>query len=242
LNIPLYHYDWLRYSRLVDHLFLPALAMARALPGQWTDDKMSALPPGCNSFDLSEQKVDKAPVDRLRLFYVGGVLPPHYDLKAGLDAVGVLDNVSLALCCRRHEWEKAQAHYAPLDSSKIHIVHAFGKELIKYYTAADLLFLIWNPTPYLDFAMPVKIFEALGYGIPIVTNAGTEAARFVDREKIGWVASTTDELYNLIRHLQANPQVIAEKRKHIETVRERHTWLARAQTAARILGQTEIKV
>lgn len=36
--------------------------------------------------------------------------------------------------------------------------------------------LFWQPSAYLDFAMPVKVFEALGYGVPLVTTAGTTRA------------------------------------------------------------------
>jgi len=241
VNTPLYRYDWMRYSRLVDHLFLPDLSMAKALPGQWPDEGTSALPPGCNPADLSARTVDQPPTGKLKLFYVGGILPPSYDLKPGLDVVKALNNVSLTLCCREHEWKNVQSYYAPIDDTKIHIVHAQGKELEPHYLAADLFLLFWRPFAYWNHTMPIKVLETLGYGLPIVITQGSVAAQFVAQQGTGWVVSTSDELQALFNHLQANPQLVAEKRQHIQTVRERHTWLARAQTAANILSRIEVK-
>jgi glycosyltransferase involved in cell wall biosynthesis len=204
---------------------------------------LSPLFPGCDVRNLSdaERRDDHAPSDRLELFYVGGVTPPLYDLKPMFDVVQAMDTVCLTLCCRESEWEKAKSYYAPLDGAKVQIVHAFGDGLRPYYARADLFGLIWKPHPYLDFAMPLKLFEALGYGVPIVASAGTEAARFVSQEGIGWVASTAGELRQLLSHLQAHPLIVAETRKHVKAVRRRHTWLARAQTVVDILASPTVE-
>jgi hypothetical protein len=87
--------------------------------------------------------------------------------------------------------------------------------------------------------MPIKIFEAISYGLPIFTTDGTETARFVGREGIGWLVSTPAQASNLLLNLKANPHLIAQKRCHVKQIRQRHTWQARAQTVVDALTGPE---
>ncbi len=226
---PLYWYDWLAYRQLLDQLYLPSLKMKTALPTDWPDQKLTALPPGCVISDQLEPAQAKAD-DRLQLFYVGGIAPPLYDLKPMVEAVKHLDQVVLTLCCRATEWAKFQSYYNVAGHANIQIVHAHGEGLKAYYANADLFSLLWEPYPYLAITMPVKIMETLGYGLPLVTTAATEAANFVGQEGIGWVVANGDEFRALLIQLQANPQLITEKRRRAEAIRGQHTWRARAQT------------
>lgn len=228
---PLYWVDWLSYYGCVDHLFLPSLGMAAHLPTRWPAARLSALPPGCTSAPTPAVKaaVDGEP---LKLFYVGGIQPPLYDLRPMFAAVAALSGVQLTVCCRPEEWAAARAAYAPFDETKIQIIHAHGAALAQYYMDADLFGLFWQPSAYLDFAMPVKVFEALGYGVPLVTTAGTETARFVASEGIGWVVASQEALCELLVRLRDQRSLVTAQQRQLAVVRQRHTWLARAQTVA----------
>jgi glycosyltransferase involved in cell wall biosynthesis len=228
--VPLYWYDWINYYWLVDHLFLPSLAMTKVLPTPYPAGRVSALPPGCIIPVASQLRLPRSEHDRLELFYVGGVKPPLYDLKPLFEVVKSLDNVFFTVCCRVREWEQIASYYAPVTSPNIRIVHDQGEALNAHYARTDLFMLVRSPDSYLDFAMPIKVFESLGQGVPIVAIDGTEAARFVQREDIGWMVATTDELRQLLIHLHAHPQQIHNKRQQMQSTRERHTWKARAQT------------
>jgi glycosyltransferase involved in cell wall biosynthesis len=228
--ILLFWYDWIGYLQWVDHLFLPSLRMRAALPTRWPEDRVTELLPGCHPSPVARQP--QSPSGQLELLYVGGVVPPLYDLKPMFDAIEELDGVSLTVCCRPFEWERFQAYYGPIDSARIHIVHAYGKELETYYARADLFGLFWRANPYWNTTMPVKVFEAIGFGVPIVTTDGTVASRFVAQEDIGWVGSTIDEFRELVKHLMAQPWLIEEKRRRVETVRQSSTWQMRAQMVA----------
>lgn len=230
VSTPLYWYDWRIYSRFVNHLFLPSLAMRSALPGNWPVNRTTALPPGSKIFTTKKNK--ESQLAPLAVFYVGGITPPLYDLKVMFDVVESLNGVQLTVCCREFEWEMVKGHYAPLDDEKIHIVHASGEDLDVYYTAADIFGLWRKPNAYLDFAMPVKLFESLGHATPILTSAGTAASNFVTREDIGWVIKTKDDLGALLVRLRDNRDLVAAKRAQMLQVRDRHTWPVRAQTVA----------
>ena len=239
----LYWYDWLHYLNRVDHLFLPSLAMNAYMPTEWKENQVSALPPGCTLEHESvlHVRTEFNPAD-LNLFFVGGIMPHRSDLKEGIDAVQRLEGVHLTLCCRESEWAIHRLYYKPIDPHAVKIIHRQGKELIPYFKHADLFFLYWKPTTYLSFAVPIKIFEALGYGLPIVTNSGTEAARIVRDENIGWVVSTPDELRQLLLDLRDDRTRIDRKREQILAVRHKHTWQARAETVADTLTKLRASI
>jgi glycosyltransferase involved in cell wall biosynthesis len=230
VTIPLYWYDWLMCLWLVDHLYIPSMAMHAALPTSYPLGRVSALFPGCVLPEVFQYPLPRTSGEHLTLFYVGGITPPLYDLRPMFRAMQVLEGMSLTICCREQDWKRARSAYEPFDMSRVHVVHKSGSDLVPYYTQSDIFLMGWDPVhPYLHFAMPVKVFEALGYGLPIVTVAGTSSADFIVRERIGWAASTPDELPALLRHLQANPHLLNETREQMETVRAQHTWKMRAR-------------
>lgn len=180
VSIPMYKYDWRKYKRLLTHLFLPSVKMQEVLPNEWSAG-ISALPPACE-LKLNIKSKIRGKNNELNLFYVGGVLPPGYDLRPLFQTIKGLDGIHLTICSREQEWETTGRLYKPIDKRIVEIIHMSGSALQPYYEEADIFVMIRNPHEYLDFAMPVKVFETLGYGVPILTLDGTEAARFIKQE------------------------------------------------------------
>lgn len=237
MAIPLYWYDWRWYQRVVDHLFLPSQGMAAHLPTVWPLDRLSALPPGIRFSDIAGLIQSPIQAESLQFLYVGGVRPPSYDLAPLLTAVRELPGVKLTLCCRPEEWEGVRSHYAASINDQIEVVHRTGEALRDLYAKADLFALIRQPHEYLDFAVPVKLFESVGYGLPILTLAGTEAARMVDQYGLGWVVADTESVKPLVERLQGDPPLLAERRKAVCGAQDQHTWGARVREIARQLGR-----
>jgi glycosyltransferase involved in cell wall biosynthesis len=235
IAIPLYWIDWIHYVTFIDLLFLPSLNMAAFLPHSWRRDWIHALPPGCDIRDKQEKlKMNKAKKG-LKLLYVGGVKPPLYDLTPLFESVNNTDDVSLTLCCRKNEWQEVRENYKNIPNDKVNIIHKDSRQLNPYYFAADAFILAREHHPYLLFAMPVKIFEAMGFGLPLISISGTLAADFISGENIGWVVENTSELTRLFGHLVNNPDAVNEKKRNVEKIREQHTWEERAKQAASIL-------
>lgn len=237
LTIPLYHYDWWWYRHSVDHMFLPSFGMATHLPTPWPMDRLSALPPGTSLPDAMGEIVPPRRGRPLTMLYIGGTRPPSYDLKPLFAAVAAARNVELILCCRPDEWEGIRTYYVDSMSDRVLIVHRLGEELQELYARADIFSLLRSPHEYLDFAVPVKLFESIGHGLPILTLSGTEAARMVDEYNLGWVVSGLEEATLLLQRLQSNPSLLEEKRASVARARREHTWVARVREVAKHLGQ-----
>ena len=230
--LPAYQYDWRRYQRLVDHLFLPSLAMQHELPSKWPRNRLSELPPGADIHEDNQNRLRSG--TSLRLLYVGGVTPPLYDLSPLFHFARNSPDLEVLVCCRKSEWEANASHYTG-HTEAVKIVHASGSELDNLYRSADAALIIWEPFPYLNFAMPVKLFEALGFGVPIICSPDTEVSRFVEAEDVGWVVDSNESFRMLTKSLLENPKQLREKQARVAEVRMRHSWRERAKEVSRIL-------
>jgi glycosyltransferase involved in cell wall biosynthesis len=209
---------------LVDALFLPSRDMAEYLPGWAGDPRVVPLPPGSDRLDLPWSPTR----GRLALLYVGGVRPPVYDLRPLLDAVVANSRTSLTVCCPASESAELAA-WSGCD--RIVVVHEHGEELAARYQACDVSCLVYPPDPYRGFAMPIKLFESVGAGRPILAADNDMAGRFVAEHGLGW-AGPLDELAGTVARLERDSTEIARVRAAVLAQQAEHTWQARAEAVA----------
>ncbi|MDU6678716.1 glycosyltransferase [Actinomyces sp.] len=223
----LYHYELAIYRRYMDIIFLPSAEMANELP-QLSASKIVALPSGGEIVDLG------APAEPVNMFYVGNV-SSHYRLHEIVKAVRELPDVTFTICTGRDSWQQVKDEY-PADAPNIHIVHARGDELNRYYESSNIAVLTMEPSHYRSFAMPFKLFEYVGRGKPILATNGTLAARVIHENGWGWtVDNSKEELIKVLRELSTNPREIVARTEKVCTDRANNTWLARAQTVSETL-------
>ena len=232
-----YYFDLFFYYRLVDYLFLPNMKMLDELPGVWRKDCIYALPPGgCKSTQYAATTLMQLP---LKLIYVGGVLPPLYDLSAifqGLKGF-TSEEVQLTLCCREQEWQKCKEQYELPYNNTIHIVHEHGDSLKQRYLDSNVALLLYRHCSYREFAMPIKMFEAISYGIPIISNINTAVGDFVEQEGIGWVIEGNPESFqSWLKFIIEHPEQIKQKSQIVKERAVYHTWQERAKRVAKILS------
>ncbi len=217
-----YNLELRQMVRSVSHLFLPSLRMFPEIPVNFPLSRVSALPPGGEIRPI-RRKTNSGP---LALLSVGGVLPPLYDLSPVFDALRRVPAVFLTLCCRQGEWERVRDSYnLPVN---VEVVHKAKTELDDLYGQAEVFLMFRKMEGYLKFVMPVKLFEAIGAGLPVVTNAGCEMGDFVEREGVGWALRNSNELAPLLERLAQRPAALQKRRETAEKIRNYHTWRARA--------------
>lgn len=236
-----YHLDLLFYHRLVDCLFLPSLKMLDKIPGTWSKDRVYALPPGGSILGECTTASITPPI---KLIYVGGVLPPLYDLSSVFEGIQGIssEQVQLTLCCRETEWQKCKDQYKLPSNLPLQIVHKNEDNALRErYINSDIALLLYEPCFYREFAMPLKLFEAIGYRMPIITNSGTAAGELVEQEKIGWVIESNGESFNSwLKSIIEHPEEIEKRREIVKKRAVYHTWQERAKTVARcLLGGTD---
>ena len=92
----------------------------------------------------------------------------------------------------------------------------------------------------MDFCMPVKLFEYLSRGLPVVTTRCKETAQFVTENGFGVVSDGTPEAFaQAVVSLFDDPAKMRALRENaISVLKSRNLWQHRAQKAAEeILGK-----
>jgi hypothetical protein len=217
--------EWLQLRRSIDHCFVPSLEMLGHLPPLGSPTT-SALPPGGVMRDRAVPNTTEPRA--LRLFYVGGVEPPHYDMSAMFDAVDKVDGVELVICCRRPEWRRSSATYRiPRNAA---IVHLEGESIDEMYQSCDAV-IDWRPwSTYLSFASPIKTYEAIGWGLPLIANGMLPTGRLAIELGLGWGPDSPESLQALLQQLAHDRSPLEQMAARVSAARVAHTWEARART------------
>lgn len=224
-----YLYDLRMYSRLLDVLFLPSLEMLPHIPYTFSQ-RVLALPAGCDMHPAYHHPFDGT----LRLLYIGGI-GGNYDLRLLLQAVGVVPSVSLTLCCRPDDWSRVQQQYAPFLNDRIQIVHQQGEKLVELYARHDL-FAMFFISDYIQFAVPFKLFDTIGYQMPILAPSESWTGQYVTRNAIGVACDNTLEaLQQTLLSIVARPNQLDLYCSHLAQVVTDNTWTARCNQIASAL-------
>ena len=234
---PLYYLDWYMYDKYSSVLFLPSQSMNRHLPRERAESMVQALPPGFDASIRPRQPYTLNSEQPLQLLYVGGIEPTVYDIAPFLSIIFKRRDVRLTLCCRAPEWEKYRHRYESYIGENIVLVHASNNELADYYHRADLSVMLMANSEYMNFAVPVKLFESIGYCVPIISFGHTEVASYITTDDFGWVIEKLDELDTLITRLTENREILSQKYHNLLALRHKSSWEMRARSAATQLLQ-----
>lgn len=242
VSYPLFYYELYWYACHLNYLFLPSIEMRKAIPFFKDVSRIAPLPPGCSEPTNPNYSCGTPPLDgttaRLRLLYVGGIVPPLYDIRPVLRVVRTNSALRLTISCRKQEWISWRDVYGQFLSSTIHVIHAKEPELQSLYCQNDISLLFYPPHEYRSLTIPLKLMESLSFGVPVIVSGHTEAARFVQTERVGWVVYSLEEFEHLLTHLANNPVEIKKMRDRVLFVRSQHTWRQRAKQVADLLLNT----
>lgn len=230
ITLPLFRYDLRMYRKNVDLLYVASDRVEGIVPHSRT----KPLPPGgqdqpavLNSRTGKQQKEGY-----LQVFYVGNVMGV-YDLTDFCNAVSQTDNIYLTICTPQSSWEQMQARYAPYMSERIRVVHKSSAELAPYYEQADVFCCCLQVSEYTRLAMPIKTFESISYGVPVMMSKGIAAGELVAKEGCGWVVQNdVDAFRALLTRLRDDPAEVREKTANTIAIAANHTWESRARQVA----------
>ncbi|MDO5728184.1 MAG: glycosyltransferase [Actinomycetaceae bacterium] len=230
----LYRYELWGYSRWCSKIFLPSRTMGKYLP-QLDQKKCIPLPPGGRI--TRSTNTDRT----LSVFYIGGI-GGHYRLHHLCEAVSRLPQVKLMICTDRSRWESVKDEYPQVSSPNISVVHKSGDERDELYRQANVCYVAMEPEPYGAFASPVKLYEYIGRGKPILAIRDTLVATVVSDNDIGWVTENSVEAFlDILTQLADHPEEVERARNTCETIRENHTWEMRARRVIRELtGHSDV--
>lgn len=233
-----YRADLRGYSTGVDVLFVPSIGMTDFIPIQ-NKYAYYPLPSG------TERVLTGNSGKGVGVLYVGGI-GEHYRMHEAfrgtrIAAAGGAD-VRFRVCTRKQEWVGARENYEPLRGTSISVAHASGQELECLFAESNVGSLFVEPSLYRDFAVPMKLYDYIGHGMPVIASEGTLVGQVVREWNIGWTIPYNAEAWSdLIHRLDDDPLELEVKRRSVLKISPEQTWLARAREVAEVLGNVSLR-
>ncbi len=174
--------------------------------------------------------------------YVGGIVG-HYDGKLLLDTFEELakrDNrYKLILVCRKDEWDRLDHPAKQAEWLEVH--HTSGDELAALYGRAQIGLVSQRAdNQYNKYVIPVKTFEYMSYGLPIVSVNVEALAGFIEQVDIGLVVhASPSDFADGIQKILENDCYSEYCRRISQKLLTQNLWSHRAQSVIRDLGSLE---
>lgn len=221
----LFRWDLWNYRGFLDKLYLPTLEMGRMLP-IFPAERISTLPPGGT---IPESPKTSTPPGTLRLLYVGA-LGHYYRIDTLLAALREVPAARLTVVTHPDQWRAYTASLAVPLPPNVRFTEATGSRLQELYRHTDVAMLFMEPNQFRELTLPVKLFEAIGWGCPMIAGQESMAGKFIAANDLGWVLPIEPTaLERLLQDLLAHPGKLHEATRRIQGIRARHTWEARAR-------------
>ena len=225
-----YEWDMRTLRHHVDRVFLPSLKVGEYI--NLGNVPVSALEPGHGHAEPLS-----GPEEGASLFYVGGIGPGYklHELFAAVKRAWEEKNldVRLTVCLRSEEWDAVKHEYEQWACPAIEIVHGHGNSLREYFERTNIAAIVVDLDEYWKLGVPVKLYEYVGAGKPVMVTKGSLAGDMVERMELGWTVDNSPEaVVELLERLANDPQEIQRVRARVLSQRDAHTWLERARQAA----------
>lgn len=131
--------------------------------------------------------------------------------------------------CRKAEYEQNTFLKEKAENDWVTIEHLSGESLIQVFKKAHIGIVPIQKNSYHDFAVPVKLFEYLSFGLPLIVTDCSAQTRIVREGGYGLVIKdSADELAQSILNIIQKNNYIEYKNNILQTAFKNHSWYARA--------------
>lgn len=209
----------------VDLVYFPTKLMASYFSFARTD----ALPPAGENF-LPEAGRERGVTG----IYVGG-LSPAYGSRMLMESYDILNRgqqnclYKLIVVCRENELRYIEPYR---NAPWLEVCHASGSEqLTPLYRRADVALIPRMKSLYNDITISIKLFEYMGYGLPVVLADSKSMSEIVKRYEIGIITGHKPEEFALgVRQMLDDGQRYSTYVHNVRTaLLSSNLWTHRAQ-------------
>ena len=218
----LYKYD-LHQLRDIDQLFVPSQAMINYLPKELVDKKPTVSPPGTQPLVVPRRDHQQ------KLLYAGGLGGSIYDVNELLHSISQHQDFDLTLLVRKYDWENLVRVDDFQKPNNLHLSFKNSEESAEEFLRSDFFAMMIEPNEYFNMAMPMKLFDAISFELPLFCRKGSESARFIETHQIGWAVESTEAMVQLLKS-EGFVDAANRCRDNLKRIKEQNTWVQRAQT------------
>ncbi|MEG0663267.1 MAG: glycosyltransferase, partial [Anaerovoracaceae bacterium] len=213
------------FERYCNKVYFPSESVKVLFDGSRLRE-MDLLPPGCTI--VQNEQRPKLP----ECIYVGGVSEAYGAnlLLAAFDRLnGEEEKVHLNLVTSKDDAQNIEERFLGKPWLSLH--HAHGdKELRKIYERANLAIIPFKKTRYMNLAIPIKLFEYVGYGLPMIATDCVEIEKLINKEKIGITCNDTpDDIALAVEQFYQDKDLQDRLYANVEAFAKKNKWEDRAQ-------------
>lgn len=168
--------------------------------------------------------------------YVGAVseVDGTFDL---LDAFKLLNSMQqekykLILVARQAEWERIcdELDESIESNDWLSVYHVSQDELTSLYTLSDMAIIPRKANKYIDMSMPIKLFEYMGYGKPVISTERLETAKMIRKYECGIICEDGAEgIANAIKAFYTDIQLRDKLYINVQAAAKENRWESRVE-------------
>ena len=180
---------------------------------------------------------EKEPSDVLRIAYIGRVRNQIKEFEALFKAVKDLERVRVDIYGDGPDLKNLRAIAEKITNVSVHGAFNGIEDSADIFRNTDVSYVAYDPTNpnYQGEFEPVKLFEAIFTGTPIIATKSLNPGRFATEKGIGLAVDTRspEDLKEAICYLRDNPQVMKEFASRMHEISDEYDW----KHAVRILDK-----
>lgn len=227
--------DLLYFERYCDVMYFSGSGGEKAL-GCNGFKKVEYLPPGGN-----DSPIENLNFDANTLIYIGGTSTAYGGLKL-IEAVKKCNDKgnSIKLIFVTPPDNELDSRYDKYNW--LEIVHTFDRtEIENLYKKATFAVIPFKKEPYMDIAIPIKLYEYIGFGMPIIATNCHDIVHTINEFDCGVICNDdVDSLADCIESTMSDYDLYALKKNNSIVASYRNRWTDRAEKVIKDLTKNKI--
>lgn len=163
--------------------------------------------------------------DKLRVNYIGSVRDAK-SLKMLMEAAKGLEEIEIGIHGMGQAYEELKVLEKQFENVKITGYYDYQTMTEELFSNTDILFCAYNiEIPNWKIAYPIKLYEAIESGIPVLICRGMAPEKLVQENDCGYIFDyNVNALRNTLIAIQTDKSTYERKRKNMERIKGRYTW------------------
>lgn len=172
----------------------------------------------------------------IRINYIGSVRDVK-SLKMLMDAAQGLKGIKIGIHGMGEAYEELKSIEHAYKNVDITGYYNYAEDTEKLFADTDIIYCAYNiEVPNWRAAYPIKLYEAIATGIPVILCKGMAPERFVISNGCGFVFDyNVDSLRALLSEIVEKKELLLEKQKGVQNLKGEYTWNKVVQEYLKIL-------
>ena len=172
----------------------------------------------------------------IRINYIGSVRDMK-SLKMLMDASQGLKGIKIGIHGMGEAYEKLKSIEGSYENVEITGYYNYAKDTEKLFADTDIIYCAYNiEVPNWRAAYPIKLYEAIATGIPVILCRGMAPEKFVISNDCGFLFDyNVESLRQLLSEITDKKELLLLKQKGVQNLKGQYTWNKVVQEYLKVL-------